>query len=45
LWSIANNCALIDGGKTLKANYVEFGRYRDRGCWDRWKDITPPSLP
>ncbi len=45
LWWIAGNYALINGGKTPKANYVEFGRYRDQGCWDRWKDITPPSLP
>jgi hypothetical protein len=45
LWWIAGNYALINGGTTPKANYVEFGRYRDKGCWDRWKDIAPPALP
>lgn len=45
LWWIAGNYALTNGGKTPVGEYVEFGRQRDRSCWDRWKDISPPALP
>lgn len=47
LWWIAGNYALRDGGgpKNVVGHYVEFGRYRDRNCWERWNETVPETLP
>jgi hypothetical protein len=45
LWWVAGTYALTNGGTSPAGTYVEFGRYRDKSCWERWKDITPPLLP
>ena len=47
LWWIAGNYALRGGGgpKNVVGHYVEFGRYRDRNCWERWNETVPEALP
>ena len=47
LWWIAGNYALRGGGgpKNVVGHYLEFGRYRDRNCWERWNETVPESLP
>ncbi len=39
--------ALSGGGgpSNVVGNYVEFGRQRDKNCWDRWSQIAPAVLP
>jgi hypothetical protein len=47
LWWVAGNYALSGGGgpSNVVANYVEFGRQRDKNCWDRWSQVVPKALP
>jgi len=47
LWWVAGNYALSGGGgpSNVVANYVEFGRQRDKNCWDRWNQVVPTVLP
>jgi len=30
-----------EGRSNVCGNYVEFGRQRDKNCWDRWSQIVP----
>jgi len=47
LWWVAGNYALSGGGgpANVVANYIEFGRQRDKNCWDRWNQVIPKVLP
>ncbi len=47
LWWVAGNYALSGGGgpSNVVANYIEFGRQRDKNCWDRWNQVVPKVLP
>lgn len=47
LWWTAANYAFSGGGNAanLVGRYLEFGRERDKNCWERWNAVTPPILP
>lgn len=47
LWWVAGNYAFSGGGgsSSLVARYLQFGRQRDKNCWDRWNEVTPKTLP
>ncbi len=42
-WWSATNYALSGGTGVANVNsrYVEFGRSRDNGCWNEWKNAVP----
>lgn len=47
LWWAAANYAFSGGGNAvnLVGRYLQFGRERDKNCWERWNEVTPPILP
>lgn len=47
LWWTAANYAFSGGGNAanLVGRYLQFGRERDKNCWERWNAVTPAILP